>query len=125
VSYEGRPADYQVARIDSLKKELGDVEAEFDVLVAKEPPSINKDLAKRSYRPSNRSRVKIRAPPIAETIPPQPNPVPKHSGSATDPLQSLEGRGRPLSPMPPGFHEQVRVLLTGVAQEGHETEIHV
>ena len=28
--YEGRPAEYQVARIDSLKKELGDVDAVFD-----------------------------------------------------------------------------------------------
>src|SRR6058998_3851477 len=30
LNYEGRPGDYQIARIDSLKKELGDVAAEFD-----------------------------------------------------------------------------------------------
>jgi hypothetical protein len=42
----GRPADYQAARIDSLKKELGDVEAEFDALLAKELPALNKSLAK-------------------------------------------------------------------------------
>jgi len=47
VFYEGRPADYQVARIDSLKKELGDVETEFDALVAKELPAVNKELAKK------------------------------------------------------------------------------
>lgn len=47
VFYEGRPADYQVARIGSLKKELGDVETEFDNLVAKELPAVNKLLAKR------------------------------------------------------------------------------
>ena len=51
VSYEGRPADYQVARIDSLKKELGDVEAEFDALVAKELPAVNKDLARQKLAP--------------------------------------------------------------------------
>ncbi len=45
--YEGRPADYQVARIDSLKKELGDVEAEFDALMTKELPPVNKELAKK------------------------------------------------------------------------------
>lgn len=45
--YEGRPADYQVARIDSLKKELGDVETEFDSLAAKELPAVNKSLAKK------------------------------------------------------------------------------
>ena len=49
--YEGRPADYQVARIDSLKKELGDVEAEFDALLAKELPGVNKELAKRKLQP--------------------------------------------------------------------------
>jgi len=47
VFYEGRPADYQVARIDSLKKELGDVETEFDSLVAKELPAVNKTLGKK------------------------------------------------------------------------------
>ena len=51
VFYEGRPADYQVARIDSLKKELGDVETEFDSLVAKELPSVNKSLAQKKLEP--------------------------------------------------------------------------
>ena len=45
--YEGRPADYQVARIDSLKKELGDVETAFDGLVAKDLPALNKSLAQK------------------------------------------------------------------------------
>lgn len=45
--YAGRPADYQLARIDSLKKELGDVETEYDALLAKELPGVNKSLAKR------------------------------------------------------------------------------
>jgi photosystem II stability/assembly factor-like uncharacterized protein len=49
--YEGRPADYQVARIDSLKKELGDVEKEFDDLVAKELPAVNKSLGKKKLEP--------------------------------------------------------------------------
>jgi hypothetical protein len=47
VFYEGRPADYQVARIDSLKKELGDVEIEFDSLIAKELPAVNRSLGKK------------------------------------------------------------------------------
>ena len=49
--YEGRPADYQVGRIASLKKELGDVETEFDSLVAKELPAVNKSLAKKKLEP--------------------------------------------------------------------------
>ena len=51
VFYEGRPADYQVARIDSLKKELGDVETEFDGLVTKELPSVNKSLSQKKLEP--------------------------------------------------------------------------
>jgi hypothetical protein len=46
-NYEGRPADYQLARIDSLKKELGDVETEFETFVAKELDAVNKSLAKK------------------------------------------------------------------------------
>ncbi|HXY01381.1 MAG TPA: hypothetical protein VEI54_10710 [Candidatus Limnocylindrales bacterium] len=49
--YEGRPGDYQVARIESLKKELGDVEAEFDALLAKELPGVNKSLAQKKLPP--------------------------------------------------------------------------
>jgi photosystem II stability/assembly factor-like uncharacterized protein len=51
IGYEGRPADYQVARIDSLKKELADVESEFDTFVAKELPSVNKDLTRKKLAP--------------------------------------------------------------------------
>jgi hypothetical protein len=50
-SYEGRPADYQVARIDSLKKELDDVEAEFAALLAKELPAVNKSLTEKKLPP--------------------------------------------------------------------------
>ena len=51
VFYEGRPGDYQIARIASLKKELGDVETEFDNLVAKELPAVNKSLTKKKLAP--------------------------------------------------------------------------
>jgi hypothetical protein len=47
LNYEGCPADYQVARIDSLKKELEDVVGEFDALVAKELPAVNKILSQK------------------------------------------------------------------------------
>jgi len=47
LNYEGRPADYQTARIDSLKKELEDVAGEFEAFVAKELPAVNKSLAQK------------------------------------------------------------------------------
>src|SRR5262249_22792863 len=44
LSYEGRPAMYQMARIDSLQRELNDVVKEFDALTAKSLPAINNEL---------------------------------------------------------------------------------
>jgi hypothetical protein len=44
VFYEGRPADYYVARIDSLRHERKDVVDEFDALAAKELKSVNASL---------------------------------------------------------------------------------
>jgi hypothetical protein len=50
LNYEGRPGDYQIARIDSLKKELDDVRIEFDSLLAKELPAINKSLNQKKLQ---------------------------------------------------------------------------
>jgi hypothetical protein len=47
LNYEGRPGDYQIVRIDSLKKELDDVVGEFDALVSKELPAVNKTLSQK------------------------------------------------------------------------------
>jgi hypothetical protein len=47
LNYEGRPTDYQVGRIDSLKRELGDVETETDALITKELAAVNKTLAQK------------------------------------------------------------------------------
>ena len=45
--YEGRPADYQAARADSLAHELEDVIGEFQKLTQKELPGINAGLKKK------------------------------------------------------------------------------
>ncbi|MDP9337339.1 MAG: sialidase [Acidobacteriota bacterium] len=47
LNYDGRPADYQITRIDSLKRELDDVRKEFDDLLAKELHSVNKSLKQK------------------------------------------------------------------------------
>jgi hypothetical protein len=47
VSYEGRPTDYQAARIDSLKHDLDDVAGEFDSFVTRELAEVNASLAKK------------------------------------------------------------------------------
>jgi hypothetical protein len=50
LNYDGRPGDYQIARIDSLKKELDDVMTEFDSVLSKELPSINKSLKQKKFQ---------------------------------------------------------------------------
>jgi hypothetical protein len=45
--YEGRPADYQVARTESLGHELEDVISDFRKLTDKELPGINAGLQKK------------------------------------------------------------------------------
>src|SRR5258707_2004573 len=51
LNYEGRPTDYQAARIDSLKKELEDVAGEFDAFVTKELSAVNKSLSQKKLEP--------------------------------------------------------------------------
>jgi photosystem II stability/assembly factor-like uncharacterized protein len=51
VNYEGRPTDYQAARIDSLKKELEDVAGEFEAFVTKELPAVNRSLSQKKLEP--------------------------------------------------------------------------
>lgn len=50
VGYEGRPGDYQVARIDSLTKDLKDVTDSFDALVAKDLDAVNKSLTQKKIK---------------------------------------------------------------------------
>jgi photosystem II stability/assembly factor-like uncharacterized protein len=50
LNYEGRPTDYQSGRIDSLKRELGDVASEFDTFIAKELPAVNKSLSQKKLQ---------------------------------------------------------------------------
>jgi hypothetical protein len=45
--YEGKPADYQVSRAESLGHELEDVVADFQKLTRRDLPGINEGLKKK------------------------------------------------------------------------------
>lgn len=51
LAYEGKPADYQIANIEALRKELGDVTKEFEDLLAKDLPALNDTLKGKSKEP--------------------------------------------------------------------------
>jgi photosystem II stability/assembly factor-like uncharacterized protein len=61
LSYEGRPADYQVARIDSLRRELDDVSKEFDQLVTSDLPKLNDTL-------KSKGKPEVAAPPAKVAV---------------------------------------------------------
>ncbi len=44
LGYEGKPGDYQVARIEALRKELSDVAKDFDNVIANDLPKVNEVL---------------------------------------------------------------------------------
>jgi hypothetical protein len=44
LSYEGKPGDYQIRYIDTLKRELADASKEFEQLLTGELPSLNESL---------------------------------------------------------------------------------
>ncbi len=51
MSYEGRPAQYQMKSIDALQHELDDVNKEFSALTAKTLPAINEGLKAKGLPP--------------------------------------------------------------------------
>ena len=48
LSYEGKPADYQIANIDALRRELDDVTKQFQQLIANDLPTLNDTLKAKS-----------------------------------------------------------------------------
>src|SRR5213082_660301 len=51
LSYEGKPGAYQIAYIDSLKRELDDVTKEFEQLLAHDLPALNESLKTKGQQP--------------------------------------------------------------------------
>src|SRR6266446_4518597 len=59
LSYEGKPGDYQIRYIDTLKRELADVTKEFEQLLASELPALNESLKTKGQQPIPVPPVKV------------------------------------------------------------------
>jgi hypothetical protein len=59
LSYEGKPGAYQIAYIDSLKRELEDVTKEFEQLLAQELPALNESLKAKGQQPIEPPPTKV------------------------------------------------------------------
>jgi photosystem II stability/assembly factor-like uncharacterized protein len=51
LTYEGKPGDYQIARIDALRKELGDVTRDLENVISKDLPALNDALKAKGKEP--------------------------------------------------------------------------
>ena len=58
LSYEGKPAAYQIAYIDTLKRELDEVTKQFDHLLAQDLPALNDSLKSKDKSDYRRHRRK-------------------------------------------------------------------
>jgi photosystem II stability/assembly factor-like uncharacterized protein len=61
LSYEGKPAAYQLAYIDTLKRELGDVTKQFDQLLTHDLPVLNDSLKSKGQQPLSPPPAKVGA----------------------------------------------------------------
>ncbi len=61
MSYEGKPAGYQVARVEALAKELDGVQTAVDALIARDVPPINDALTRKGLAPLTPAALKTAA----------------------------------------------------------------
>ena len=61
LSYEGKPAAYQIAYIDTLKRELDEVTKQFDQLLAQDLPALNESLKGKGQQPLSPPSAKVGA----------------------------------------------------------------
>ncbi len=65
LSYEGKPGDYHLAYIDTLRRELEDVTKDFDQLLGKDLPTLNQSL-------KGKGKEEVKAPPAKVGVNDQP-----------------------------------------------------
>src|SRR5947199_5747638 len=59
LSYEGKPAAYQITYIDTLRRELDDVTKQFDQLLAQDLPALNDSLKSQGQQPLSPPPAKV------------------------------------------------------------------
>jgi hypothetical protein len=59
LSYEGKPAVYQIAYIDTLRRELAEVTKQFDQLLVQDLPALNDSLKSKGQQPLSAPSAKV------------------------------------------------------------------
>jgi hypothetical protein len=84
---EGKPGDYQIRYIDTLKRELADVTKEFEQLLASELPALNESLRAKGQQP-----IPV---PLAKVV---VNEATSAEGGAMNPSANAEAPGASILP---------------------------
>jgi hypothetical protein len=61
LSYEGKPAAYQIAYIDTLRRELNDITKQFDQLLTQDLPALNDSLKSKGQQPIEATPARVGA----------------------------------------------------------------
>jgi hypothetical protein len=61
LSYEGKPATYQITYIDTLKRELDEVTKQFDQLLTQDLPALNDSIKSKGQQPLSTPAAKVGA----------------------------------------------------------------
>jgi hypothetical protein len=61
IGWEGRPARYQLDRVEALRRELNDVRQEFETVLKRDVPAIDRELAKRKLGAIARAVAPVQA----------------------------------------------------------------
>jgi hypothetical protein len=67
LSYEGKPAAYQVTYIETLRRELDEVTKQFDQLLAQDLPALNESLKSKGQQPISPPSAKVGARDSADS----------------------------------------------------------
>src|SRR5262249_26063389 len=59
LSYEGKPAAYQILYIDTLRRELDDVTKQFGHLLTQDLPALNDSLKSKGQQPIEATPAKV------------------------------------------------------------------
>ncbi|HEY5036618.1 MAG TPA: hypothetical protein VII74_05755 [Chthoniobacterales bacterium] len=78
LSYEGKPAVYQIARIASLRRELNDASKDFEQLLTNDLPKLNQEL-------KGKNQPEISSPPAKVALQPEDEESFSAAGSSADP----------------------------------------
>ena len=82
LSYEGKPGDYQIAYIDTLRRELDDVIKDFEQLLTKDLPTLNQSL-------KGKGKEEVKAPPAKIAVNDEVPPLGGNFAGSNDPDEAV------------------------------------